>query len=286
MRHALSQTAVSAKDDRYMKKFKKVHYVFHSDKIKDKRGARFVLLADLHGIEYGQDNRQIVDYIEVCRPDAVLLAGDMIVTRDSETLHTSEKLLKKLAEHYPVYYVMGNHEAKSLYSSLYETKYLEYERRLTQAGVRFLHNEREKLTVNNNEFTIYGLEIPLIYYKKPCSPFLTTDKIKSLIGKSSEDTYDILLTHSPKYGDSYFKWGADLILCGHYHGGIMRLTRHCGLFSPQGGLFPGFCCGDFSRKSQHMLVSAGMGEHTIPIRIHNPRELLVIDIKKKQKEEI
>lgn len=285
MRHVLSQIVDSAKDDRFMNNFKRVRYVFHSDKIKDKRGVRFVLLADLHGIVYGQDNRQIVEYIEACRPDAVLLAGDMIVTRDSETLHTSEKLLKKLAEHYPVYYVMGNHETKSLGSSLYETNYLEYERRLTKAGVRFLHNEKERFTVNNNKFTIYGLEIPLIYYKKPCSPFLTTDKIKSLIGKPSGDTYDILLTHSPKYGDSYFQWGADLILCGHYHGGVMRLTRRHGLFSPQGGFFPPYCCGDFSRKGQHMLVSAGMGEHTIPIRIHNPRELLVIDIKK-QKEEI
>ena len=32
-----------------------------------------------------------------------------------------------------------------------------------------------------------------------------------------------------------------------------------------------------------MIVSAGLGEHTIPLRIHNPRELLVIDIKPSEK---
>ena len=27
-----------------------------------------------------------------------------------------------------------------------------------------------------------------------------------------------------------------------------------------------------------MIVSAGMGEHTVPVRIHNPRELVVVEI--------
>ena len=27
-----------------------------------------------------------------------------------------------------------------------------------------------------------------------------------------------------------------------------------------------------------MIVSAGLGEHTIPIRIHNPRELILVDL--------
>ena len=38
--------------------------------------------------------------------------------------------------------------------------------------------------------------------------------------------------------------------------------------------------GDFHRGSQHMLVSAGAGEHTIPVRIHNPREVLIVDFPK------
>ena len=28
-----------------------------------------------------------------------------------------------------------------------------------------------------------------------------------------------------------------------------------------------------------MLVSGGIGEHTIPVRVHNPRELLIVDLK-------
>ena len=33
-----------------------------------------------------------------------------------------------------------------------------------------------------------------------------------------------------------------------------------------------------SDPERHMIVTAGLGEHTIPFRIHNPMELAVIDI--------
>nr|WP_243097127.1 hypothetical protein [Ruminococcus sp. AF46-10NS] len=104
-----------------------------------------------------------------------------------------------------------------------------------------------------------------------------------MIGEPGKNGMQILLAHNPKYGNAYFDWGADMILCGHYHGGVVRLSEHHGLSCPQYLVLPPFCCGDFHRGEQHMFVSAGMGEHTIPLRIHNPRELLVIDVKPSQK---
>ena len=35
-----------------MKRFKTVHYTIHSNKIKDARGIRFAVIADLHGMEF------------------------------------------------------------------------------------------------------------------------------------------------------------------------------------------------------------------------------------------
>lgn len=158
-------------------------------------------------------------------------------------------------------------------------RYQEYEKELKTAGIHILHNESCSLQVGKTSLTVYGLEIPLIYYKKPFSPQLKREEVRELIGEPSSDSLNILLAHSPKYGETYFDWGADLILSGHYHGGIVRIGRHNGLLSPQLHPFPKFCCGDFHRKDQHMLVSAGAGEHTIPVRIHNPRELLMVDLK-------
>ena len=38
-----------------------------------------------------------------------------------------------------------------------------------------------------------------------------------------EDKYNILLAHNPNFIDAYATWGADLILSGHIHGGMVRL---------------------------------------------------------------
>ena len=98
-----------------------------------------------------------------------------------------------------------------------------------------------------------------------------------MIGTPSKAGIHILLAHNPKYGNTYLSWGADLILSGHYHGGILRFNENYGLTCPQYLLFPPYCCGRFQSGKSTMIVSAGLGEHTIPIRLHNPRELLVIE---------
>lgn len=266
-----------------MKRFKTVHYTIHSDKIKDTRGVRFAVIADLHGMEFGPDNKRLLEAIDKYRPDGVLIAGDMIVRNDSASMETATVLLKRFAVQYPVYYALGNHEYKLYRSNPEENEmardYQEYEKELKAAGIHIVHNESCELQAGKNSIMIYGLEIPLIYYKKPFSPKLHTEEVRELLGEPAKDSLNILLAHSPKYGNVYFDWGADLILSGHYHGGIVRLGRRKGLLSPQLQLFPMFCCGDFHRGNQHMLVSAGAGEHTIPVRIHNPRELLIVDIK-------
>ena len=86
-----------------MKRFKTVHYTVHSDKIKDARGVRFAVLADLHGVEFGPDNKRLIEAIDKYRPDGILVAGDLIVRNDRKTMETAAFLLKQLVRQYPVY---------------------------------------------------------------------------------------------------------------------------------------------------------------------------------------
>lgn len=262
-----------------MKKFRTRTYEIRSHKIKNNKGVRFALLADLHGLEFGPGNAELIGQIGKSRPDAVLAAGDMIVRIQKESLEVAENLLLKLAEQYPVFYSMGNHEFRMDLTGDFHEDYLEYERRLVKGGVVILHNERDVRTLGNTEFVFHGLELPMEYFHKPNSPKLSVNTLEGMIGKPDEERVNILMAHSPKYGDTYLSWGADLTVSGHYHGGILRLSEHRGLTCPQYLLFPPYCCGDFHRGDRHMIVSAGLGEHTIPVRIHNPRELLIIDMK-------
>lgn len=268
-----------------MKTFITKKYEIRSRKVKDVLGARFAVMADLHGLVFGEDNQDLRKAVDENAPDAVLVAGDMIVRENPETLDAVKGFLASLAQKYPVIYALGNHEYKISSTEKHRQQYDEYEETLRRSGVIFLHNENLELEIAGTNFIFYGLELPMIYYHKPNSPKLNLNQMEQLVGTPRKEGVHVLLAHNPKYGKTYFSWGADLILSGHYHGGVVRLTEHRGLTSPQFLLFPPYCCGSFRTGEQHMIVSAGLGEHTIPIRIHNPRELVIVTMKPLEKSE-
>ncbi len=266
-----------------MKTFRIRTYQIESRKMKPGKKVRFALIADLHGVEPLCEGKTILQVIQEGEVDGILVLGDMIVSSQPQSLERAEELLVNLVRSHPVCYAPGNHEYLMSTCPEHQKDYQDYENRLSCGGVRFLHNSHTVVNLAETDFVIYGLELPWEYYRKPISPRLSLTAMEEMLGLPSGEGIQILLAHNPKYGSTYFSWGADLILSGHYHGGVLRLGEHTGLTSPQFLLFPPFCCGDFHRGEKHMLVSAGLGEHTIPVRIHNPRELIFMDIRGKEK---
>ncbi len=268
-----------------MNTFRTKTYEIQTGKLKGNNEVRLAVLTDLHGLEFGDQNRELLDAVRREEPDVVLVLGDMFVRSQPFTMAAAERLLSNAAKDLPVYYALGNHEFNLLEREEYRESYLAYERSLTNAGVCFLHNEHTCMEIQGSDFVFYGLELPMKFYKKPKSPVLSLTEMESLIGVPHMDGIHVLLAHNPKYGNTYFSWGADLIFSGHYHGGILRFSEHVGLACPQYLLFPQYCCGDFHKGGTHMFVSAGLGEHTLPLRIHNPRELLMVVIKPENEKE-
>lgn len=62
---------------------------------------------------------------------------------------------------------------------------------------------------------------------------MPSDYIEKKAGKADPDHFQILLAHSPLYFDACAKWGADLTLSGHFHGGTIRLPGLGGVMTPQ-----------------------------------------------------
>ena len=262
-----------------MKGFQTKYYEIQSEKIKEYTEIKIAFLSDQHGLEFGEGNCDLFDAIVRENPDIILIAGDMVVRSDLRTFSKAAEFLKKLAQRFRVYYALGNHEYKIMTDMEQCEHYAIYEKQLVTEGICILHNQKLGTRINGNDLVIYGLEIPIQYYKKPFSPYLETQEMKTLLGRCSSEEFSILLAHNPKYGKTYMEWGADLTLSGHYHGGILRFSENCGLSCPQYLLFPPYCCGKFEEDGHHMIVTAGLGEHTIPLRIHNPRELIMITLK-------
>ena len=115
---------------------------------------------------------------------------------------------------------------------------------------------------------------------------LKREVVEKLIGRPDPKRFTVLLTHSPVYFDTYALWGADLSLCGHVHGGLMRLPFIGGVMGTRPNLFPKYSGGQYfyravTGKEEHissMVLTCGLGMHTLPIRIFNPGEVSVIEL--------
>ena len=81
------------------------------------------------------------------------------------------------------------------------------------------------------------------------------------------------------YGEELLsKTGADLIIGGHLHGGIIRLPFIGGLISPRHRLFPHRTKGLFEEGKGKLLVTSGVGWHALPFRFLNNPEICVLEV--------
>ena len=261
-------------------KFQVKTYEIPSVKIgKKEQGFLAAFLTDLHLAQIGPHNDRLYTAICQLNPDVVLVGGDMIIAKESCDTVIAESLLFRLAERFPVYYANGNHEQRRKErKELYGEQFFEYKKRLTDHGIIFLENQRSNFMVRGVETVIYGLELPLDFYGRFCKKTLDESEVTARIGTPDPSKVNILLAHNPQFRTTYLNWGADLILSGHIHGGIVRLGNRA-VVSPQGKLFPSYGYGIYTENERYHIVSGGLGEHTIPLRIWNPRELVAVKIK-------
>lgn len=262
-------------------------YTVESDKVKDE--ITLVLLADLHNKEYGKENEKLLHAIRKASPHLVLAAGDILTAKPGKGYEKAARFMESVAEEFPVCYGIGNHEYRmKLYKEDYGNSYEEYTQRLEEAGIRVLDNKTMTVCfLRDRQMTklqVSGLSIGRSYYRRFKKIRMEKGYVDGLVGRVQEDAFHILIAHNPEYFDTYADWGADLVVSGHIHGGIMRLPLLGGVISPKLVLFPKYDGGRFYKKHTQMILSRGLGMHTIPIRIFNPAELVIIRLKPKKKE--
>lgn len=197
----------------------------------------------------------------------------------------SVRLLRRLAFRYPVYYGLGNHEDRmGREKEVYDTAYREWYSEMMRAGVTVLDNLSLTIRDGKDALTITGLNMDRCYYHKFKKCPMEPGYLDRTLGVARRDEYHILLAHSPSYFEEYAAWGADLTLSGHYHGGTVRLPFLGGLISPNFELFPRCSRGRYETDGKTMLVSGGLGTHSVNLRLGNMSELLVVRLKRKRRD--
>ncbi len=236
-------------------------------------GLRILLLSDLHCNPLICNNKKVLRRFKAEQPDVILLAGDMISKYGKKENLRVPAFLKKLTEIAPVVYGMGNHE-EVLRTNCPET-FNAYRRQVEEMGIHFPDNETVTLILQGKNIDFAGLTLKHEYYYKRKRRMLPGEATEELVIEHPERT--VLLAHFPDHFPTYAKL-APLVVSGHNHGGIIRLPVVGGFISPQLYL-PPYTRGCYTEGDSTMVVSAGIGSHSLPARLFNQVEYCVINTK-------
>lgn len=221
-----------------------------------------VQLTDLHGSSFGENNEYLIDAVKAAEPDFIVATGDLYTAGDEAGQDTAVKLMKDLAELYPVYSVHGEHDNDR-----------DYEARLTEAGVDVLDYEYRDIEVGDSVVRLYG--ITNVYYT---DTFDLTNEFQL-----DQNYYNILAAHISNFED-FADFGMDLSLCGDSHGGQVRLPYLGGLnnrgewFPERGNTDAKYVKGLYSLGDKKLFVSSGLGNYPVPVRFLNRPEIAVIHL--------
>lgn len=262
-------------------------YIIASEKLGEEfSGKRMLHLGDLHGKSFGKDNKRLIRLIDEQKPDVVFLTGDLI-DADKKDYSPVYCLLKHLTEHYKTYYIIGNHEQKAPIKKNKKV-YERYFKEIKELDLRQMCNERFVLDsefeiVQEGGINLYGLELPFSSYRYLLSnreaEAIDLEFMEKRLGRLDTNEFNLLLTHNPLYFKEYVKFGADMILAGHVHGGIVRLPFIGGVFSPDRTFFPKYAFGEYKDEKTTMFVTKGLGGSALLMRINCRPEIATIDIK-------
>ncbi len=239
---------------------------------------KLLVVADLHNHSYGEHNEHLIKAIREAAPDIVLIPGDLPVCGSDNNQVTFEFLDRLSQLSVPICYSLGNHEDKLRLECPEQFK--ELSMHCERLGIHLLDNER--ITIAEG-FSVAGITIPRDCYRKGFSTkHISADDVNELLGDVPQNELLVLLAHNPVYFEQYAAYGADIVVSGHMHGGIMRLPILGGVISPQWRLFPKYDAGLFTLGNHRMVVSRGLGLHTLPVRFFQSPELVVIELESQE----
>lgn len=237
------------------------HYTYKAEQLgADLEGYRIVQISDLHNAKFGKNNQKLVDRIRECAPDMIVLTGDLVDSNHTN-VDRAVQFVDEIVKICPVYYVTGNHE--------YWLDTSEYEKLmdgLASVGVVILDNQVVEISRGDAKFRLVGLD----------DKSLADGTLEALLSDEKELT--VVLAHEPQYFARYAGTGVDLVLSGHAHGGQFRLPFVGGIVAPDQGFLPGYTAGEYYMNGTEMIVSRGLGNSVIPVRLFNYPEIVCVEL--------
>lgn len=185
-------------------------------------GVRILHLSDLH-LSHSLPSEYLPKQLDRCaalQPDLVVLTGDFITSGRFDLLADLHRLLTRLRARHGVFAVLGNHDfgvyspQRRLASSRAAARIADrISAELTAAGVDVLRNDCRVLTIGDGQLQLVGLDD---YWSGYCDP-------SAAFAKVDPDLPCVVLSHNPDSVIELKDYRCDWVLCGHTHGGQVRI---------------------------------------------------------------
>jgi uncharacterized protein len=207
---------------------------------------RLLYVSDIHLRSDRSDRlcRQVLDSATRCRPDVVLLGGDLVDHRSEFGKLT--KLVGGLQDIAPVVAVGGNHDRRIGMDRVGDA--------VVQGGGQWIHSGVARVTHGGRVIAITGPE--------------TVNRVEAHVR--------ILCAHNPRIWKTARAAGYDLILAGHLHGCQLVACEYRERLFP-GAIFYPHCLLRRHAGSTRLVVSRGVSD-LVPIRWRCPREVVLCHV--------
>ena len=232
-------------------------------------GCVIVQLSDLHGALFGEDNRDLLKVVAKNRPDYIFLTGDLLDQYRATPHSYAVSLGGALADIAPTYFVTGNHEWAL-------RGVPDLKRELEAAGATVLTNEYVLLERGGDQILLAGIDDPNGFADQK-----TPEELAREVREAWGDSFWLLLAHRNNYFERHYsRLGADLVISGHGHGGLIRLPFTDGLVSAERRPFPSYTAGFYTANGRDVFVSRGLGNSGATFRLFNRPEVAVLTLER------
>jgi predicted MPP superfamily phosphohydrolase len=225
-------------------------------------GFRIVQISDLH-LGPILDRRFATRLVERCnalRPDLIAVTGDLVDGHVSRVADELEPFARLEAAH-GVFFVTGNHDYYSGADAWVE--------RVEWLGMRALRNQHITIGRDGAQFDLAGVED---HHAHLVSSTQREDLSAALAGRDPQRPV-VLLAHDPLTFRSAARFGVDLQLSGHTHGGQIWPFRYLVRLSTP------FVVGHYRRDASQLYVSRGTGFWGPVMRLFTPGEITEIIVR-------
>ncbi len=242
----------------------KEYKITNSDIPKSMHGLKIVHISDIHygRITFEKELKNMVQKINLTKPDLVILSGDLI---DKDTKVTGEmvdqisSILKEIKTSIGKYAIKGNHD--------YNLRQWDFI--LENSGFIDLNDTYDTIYMESNEYMLLTGMSTNLYGDRALDEKLvpTNQFLESLTEESIKPSYQILVLHEPDYINQININEFDLILAGHSHNGQVRLPIIGSLFLPMGA--KKYYKPYYKINQTDLYISSGIGVSSINFRLFN-----------------